>query len=64
MKNDQSEVVASSTDLSDVLQTILIVHDDKYIVINQNKRVRKTKTKNSKIYFTSIQALNSKISNI
>ena len=61
MKNDQSEVVASSTDLSDVLQTILIVHDDKYIVINQNKRVRKTKTKNSKIYFTSIQALNSKI---
>ena len=51
MKNDQSEVVASSTDLSDVLQTILIVHDDKYIVINQNKRVRKTKTKNPKIQF-------------
>ena len=42
MKNDQSEVVASSTDLSDLLQTILIVHDDKYLVINSKKRVRKT----------------------
>ena len=48
MKNDQSEVVASSTDLSDLLQTILIVHDDKYLVINSNKRVRITKTKQKK----------------
>ena len=39
MKNDESEVVATSTDLSDVKQTILIVSDDKYLVINQNKRV-------------------------
>ena len=39
MKNDESEVVATSNDLSDVKQTILIVSDDKYLVINQNKRV-------------------------
>ena len=39
MKNDESEVVATSTDLSDVKQTILIVSDDKYLVLNQNKRV-------------------------
>ena len=39
MKNDESEVVATSADLSDVKQTILIVSDDKYLVVNQNKRV-------------------------
>ena len=39
MKNDKSEVVATSDDLSDVKQTILIVSDDKYLVVNQNKRV-------------------------
>ena len=39
MKKDQSEVVATSTDFSDLSQTILIVSDDKYLIINQNKRV-------------------------
>ena len=39
MKKDKSEVIATSTDLSDLRQTILIVSDDKYLIINQNKRV-------------------------
>ena len=50
MKNDESEVVATSTDLSDVKQTILIVSDDKYLVINQNKRVSETI-----VYFAKIE---------
>ena len=51
MKNDESEVVATSTDLSDVKQTILIVSDDKYLIINQNKRVSELHC----IYFAKIE---------
>ena len=40
MKNDSSEVVATSSDLCDVDQTILVLNDEKNIVINSKKRVR------------------------
>ena len=39
MKLDQSEVIATSNDLCDAKQNLLIVNDDKYIVVNQNKKV-------------------------
>jgi len=39
MKKDSSEVVATSSDLCDVDQTILILNDEKNIVINSKKRV-------------------------
>ena len=61
MKNDESEVVATSADLSDVKQTILIVSDDKYLVVNQNKRVSVFSVyfdqKNPVIYFHIIVLL-------
>ena len=40
MKKDSSEVVATSSDLCDVDQTILVLNDEKNIVINSKKRVR------------------------
>jgi hypothetical protein len=40
MKKDSSEVVATSSDLCDVDQTVLVLNDEKNIVINSKKRVR------------------------
>ena len=41
MKKDMSEVIATSSDFCDRDQTILVLNDDKNIVINSRKRVRK-----------------------
>ena len=40
MKNDCSKLIATSYDLCDENQKVLVLNDEKHIVINSKKRVR------------------------
>ena len=40
MKNDCSKLIATSHDLCDENQRVLVLNDEKHIVINSKKRVR------------------------